>query len=202
MTRARGAGFTLVEAAIVLAIMGILLAVGMPAMSKWLLGRKAAAAAVFYQDGVAFARNQAIARNAASRVVLIENAANGQMDWRVDVCVPNLTAVCDDVTGTWSTTSSAVGGFTSVQRSAAAMPGDGEMTQSFTPSGATEIYFTPLGWVNGTVGSRLTRIDISPAASRAGAFRPLAVAVTLAGMASVCDPGAADHGTRKCPPSP
>jgi type IV fimbrial biogenesis protein FimT len=200
VNRAQGAGFTLVEAAVVVAIMGILLAVGMPPMSKWLLARKAAASAVFYQDGFAFARNQAIARNAASRLVLIENAANGQMDWRVDVCLPNLATPCDDGHGTWSTTSTAVAGFTSVQRSAAAMPGEGEIAQSFTPSGATEVYFNALGWVNGNVTPRLTRIGIAPAPNRANAFRPLAVAVTLGGIASVCDPAAAAHATRGCPP--
>jgi type IV fimbrial biogenesis protein FimT len=196
--RARGAGFTVVEAAVVLVIIGILMAVGMPSMSNFLLGRKAAAAAVFYQDGLAFARNQAIVHNSNSRLVLVENAANGQMDWRVDLCVQTTDVICDDDHGSWSTTSSPVLGFKSVLRSAAALPAESAMAQSFLPSGATEIYFTPLGWIDSRVTPRLTRIDLAP--TRANAFKPLAIVVTLAGIASVCDPNAVLHGTRRCPP--
>lgn len=196
----RARGFTFVEAALVVTIMGILLAVGMPSMSDWLLGRKAQAAAVFYQDGLAFARNQAIAHNSNSRLVLSANAANGQLNWRVDICQQTQDVQCDDEHGTWSSADSAVAGFRSVLRSAEAMPGEGALAQTLTPSGVTDIYFTPLGWVDGRVTPRLTRIDIAPAPAREGAFRPLAVAVTMAGIATVCDPRAAAHATRGCPP--
>jgi len=196
----RAGGFTLVEAAVVVAIMGIMLAIGMPSMSDWLLARKASAAAVFYQDGLAFARNQAIAHNSNSRLVLSENARSGQMDWRVDICQQTPDLQCDDDHGVWSSASSPVAGFRSVLRSAEAMPGEGQLSQSFLPSGATEIYFTPLGWVDARVSPRLTRIGINPATGHERAFKPLAVAVTLAGVASVCEPDAAAHSTRKCPP--
>lgn len=197
---ARRGGFTLVEAAVVVAIMGILLAMGMPAMSKWLLARRAASAAVFYQDGMVMARNQAIAHNSASRLALTENA-NGQMDWRVDICLPNLATPCDDDHGTWSTVDSAVAGFKSVGRSAQAMPGEADMAQSLAPSGATDVYFTPLGWVDARVAPRLASITIAPAARRQGAFPRTAVVLTLGGIAAVCNPDAADHTARKCPPS-
>ncbi|MFK3737485.1 pilus assembly FimT family protein [Massilia sp. TN1-12] len=205
VTRARSAGFTLVEAAVVVAVMGILLAVGMPSMSNLILGRKAAAAAVFYQEGLTLARNQAIARNVHSRLVLTENAANGQMDWRMDLCDPSNGDPCDAENGTWSGTDPLPAdagdpGFLSVQRSAVAMPSSDEMTQGFAPSGATTIYFTPLGWVDARIPARLQRLTISPGPQRRGAFKPLAVAVTLAGVASVCDPDAAVHAARGCPP--
>lgn len=205
MRRARGAGFTLVEAAVVVAVMGILLAVGMPSMSNLILGRKAAAAAAFYQEGLTLARNQAIARNANSRLVLTENAANGQMDWRVDLCKPRTDNPCDAENGEWSTADPLPAGaddptFVSVQRSAGAMPGSDEMRQDLAPSGATDVYFTPLGWVDARANPRLQRLTVSPGPAKRGAFRPLAVAVTLAGVASVCDPDAAAHAARGCPP--
>ncbi|MDN4051511.1 GspH/FimT family pseudopilin [Massilia sp. YIM B02763] len=203
--RARGAGFTLVEAAVVVAVMGILLAVGMPSMSNLILGRKAAAAAAFYQEGLTLARNQAIARNINTRLVLTENAANGQMDWRVDLCKPVDGDPCDADNGAWSGTetppaAAADPTFTSVQRSAVAMPGSDEITQGLAPSGATSIYFTPLGWVDARIPARLQRLTISPGPGRRGAFKTLTVAVTLSGVATVCDADAAAHVARGCPP--
>lgn len=200
-------GFTLIEAAVVVAIMGIVLAVGLPSMSNWLLGRKALAAAVFYQDGFALARNTAIAHNSHSRLVLSENAANGKMDWRVDICFPTSGIPCNDDTGGWSTTSAAAAGdpdpnqgFRSIARSARAMPGESDLSLDLNPSGATEVYFTPLGWIDTTVAPAVARIDLAPAPARANAFKPLSVALTLAGIASVCDPSAPAHDVRGCPP--
>lgn len=205
MSRARGAGFTLVEAAVVVAIMGILLAVGMPAMSNFILGRKATGAAEFYKEGLTLARNQAIARNAHSRLVLVENAANNQMDWRVDLCRPVDGDPCDNKNGAWTTTDALPAGavdqsFVSVQRSAVAMPGPDDMAQGFGDSGATDVYFTPLGWVDSRVAPRLQRMTIEPGPKRSGAFKPLAIAVTLAGVATICDPAAEPTAARGCPP--
>ena len=200
-------GFTLIEAAVVVAIMGIVLAVGLPSMSDWLLGRKALAAAVFYQDGFTLARNTAIAHNSHSRLVLTENATNGKMDWRVDICFPTSGTPCNDEVGGWSTAAAAADndpdpnqGFRSIVRSAQAMPGEGDLALAVNPSGATEVYFTPLGWVDTLVGPRLARIDLAPSLARAHAFQPLAVVPTLAGIASLCDPAAPAHDVRGCPP--
>ena len=208
MTHRRAAGgFTLIEAAVVVAIMAIVLAVGMPSMSNWLLGRKALAAAVFYQDGFTLARNTAIAHNSHSRLVLTENAANGKMNWRVDICFPTSATPCNDDTGSWSTATAAAGGdpdpnqgFRSIVRSAGTMPGEGDLAQAVSPSGATDVYFTPVGWVDTNVAPHLARIDLAPALARAHAFTPLAVVLTLAGIASICDPSAAAHDVRGCPP--
>jgi type IV fimbrial biogenesis protein FimT len=200
-------GFTLIEAAVVVAIMGIVLSVGLPSMSNWLLGRKALAAAIFYQDGIALARNAAIAHNSHSRLVLTENAANGKLDWRVDICFPATDTPCDDSVGGWSTTAAAADRdpdpnqvFRSIARSAQTMPGEGDLDLAVSPSGATAVYFTPLGWVDTTVAPHLARIDLAPAPARANAFAPLAVVLTLAGIASVCDPAAVAHDVRGCPP--
>ncbi|KQV40153.1 Tfp pilus assembly protein FimT/FimU [Massilia sp. Root335] len=208
MTRPRQArGFTLIEAVVVVAIMCIVLSVGLPSMSNWLLGRKALAAAVFYQDAFTLARNTAIAHNSHSRLVLTENAVNGKMDWRVDICFPTSGIPCNGDTGTWSTATTAADGdpdpdqvFRSIGRSAEAMPGEGDLALAVNPSGATEVYFTPLGWVDTSVAPRLARIGLAPALTRANAFAPLAVVLTLAGIATICDPSAAAHDVRGCPP--
>lgn len=192
-----------------MAILGILLAVGMPSMSNWMLSRKASDAAGFYRDGLALARSQAVAHNSASRLVLVDNA-NGQMDWRVDICFATRTQPCSDTTGSWSTASAAAGndpagttaGFRSLAGSAANLPADKAMVSSVEPTGAEAVYFTPLGWVDGRIAPSINRIGLTPSAKRDGAFAPMAVALTLAGVASICDPAAAAQSPRACPPLP
>lgn len=189
-----------------MAIAGILLAVGMPSMSNWMLARKAGGAAGFYKDGLTTARSQAVAHNSASRLVLVDNA-NGQMDWRVDICFPTRSVPCTDTTGSWSTASAAAGadpdqtgGFRSVVGSASSLPAANAMVSSVEPTGADDVYFTPLGWVDGRMSTPIARIKLAPSARRAGAFTPMAVALTLGGVATICNPGAAAHSPRQCPP--
>jgi len=200
-------GFTLIEAVVVVAIASVLLAVGMPSMSDWLLGRKALAAAVFYQEGFALARSTAIAHNSHSRLVLSDNAANGKLDWRVDICFPTGGVVCDDNGGGWSTVSAddandpdPAKAFRSIARSAEALPDADTLQQTVTPAGANEIYFTQLGWVDRTVGSRVARIDLAPSPLRHSAFKRLSVVVPLSGIAVVCETDASVNDARGCPP--
>jgi type IV fimbrial biogenesis protein FimT len=208
---ARRGGFTLVEALVVLAIMSLLIAAGMPAMSNWLVSTKAAAAGSFYADGLALARTQAVSHDSASRLVLVANTKNGQYDWRVDICYPTAALPCSNSSGTWSTTTTIAtpptgtpadaNGYKSVLRVADGLPDIGVMKVSLTPATATAAYFTPLGWVDATVDPRLERITLAPTAGagRARTFPTSAVALTLAGLAIKCNPNAADHDSLGCP---
>lgn len=203
-------GFTLIEALVVVAIMSIMLAIGMPSMSNWLLSRKAMSAAVFYQDGFALARNTAIAHNAHTRLVLTENATSGKLDWRVDLCFPVAdggVVRCDDNNSDWSTKDAWADNdpnksaqSKSVVRMATGMPTDDTLIQDVSPSGATEVFFTPLGWVDTTISQQVKAIDLSPSASRTSAFKPIRVALTLSGIASICDPSVQQPDARGCPP--
>jgi len=200
------AGFTFIEATVVMAVLGILLAVGIPSMSNWMLARKADDAAGFYKDGFMLARSQAVAHNSASRMVLIDNA-NGQMDWRVDICFPTPAVPCSDTSGSWSSASAAAGedpdqatGFRSVLRSAGTLPASTALVTTIDPVGADEVYFTPLGWVDSRISPRLKGIALAPSRFRTGAFTAMKVALTLGGIASVCNPGAAAHSPKGCPP--
>jgi type IV fimbrial biogenesis protein FimT len=199
-------GFTFIEVAVVLAILSILAAVAMPSMSNWMLARKAQNAAGFYKDGLALARSQAVAHNSASRLVLIDNA-NGQMDWRVDICFPTRSVPCSDSSASWSSaTVPATGdpdgaaGFTSVLRSAGTLPAANAVVTTTDPVNAEAAYFTPLGWLDGRVAPRLKLIKLAPARGRSAAFAPMAVALTLAGGASICNPDPAAASAKKCPP--
>jgi type IV fimbrial biogenesis protein FimT len=207
VTAPRSTGFTLTEALVALAVMGLLLGLGIPRMSNWLLASNAAAAAEFYAEGFTLARQQAVTHNSASRIVMTENPANGQMDWRVDICFPTGSVPCNDESGGWSTTSTVAdndpegaAGFKSVFRGAGSLPASAVLAQTLSPSGATDAYFTPLGWVDTTFSPRLVRIGLAPTTDHAGAFPASAVVLTLAGIATKCDPKAAAHDSRGCPP--
>ena len=201
-----GAGFTLVEAMVTLAVFAILLAVGVPRMADWVAATKAAAATQFYAEGLTLARAQALAHNSASRLVLSANAVSGQYDWRVDLCFPTPDAPCSDEAGDWSTTDDAVSpaqaagdGVKSIARSADALPGTDRLAVSTGPDDDTAVYFTPLGWVDTLAASRMMRIDLEPADADAAAFPAASVVLTLAGVAARCDPAAPAGDSRRCP---
>ena len=202
----RARGYTLVEVMVGIVILGILLAVGIPNMTHWVVANKARAASEFYLDGLSMARRQAVAHNARSRIVLTPNA-NGQYDWQVDLCFPVPGTPCTDDRGNWSTTTAAstgdpegAAGFRSVFRSASSLPTTDVLAPAVTPEGANAVYFTELGWVDTTIADRLTRLALSPGTALAGDVRAVALTVTLAGMASKCDPAVAAPDTRACLP--
>jgi type IV fimbrial biogenesis protein FimT len=201
------AGFTLMEAMIALAIMGVMLAVGLPNMSTWLRNSRAAAAAEFYADGIKLARGEALRHNSASRIVLTENARTGQMDWQVDICYPTAAVPCGPDSGCWSTRTAAAGGdqegangFLSVFRSADELPATTVLAQSFNPSGATDIYFTSLGWLDPAFAQQMRSLDLAPAPGHAGDFPASSLRISLAGLATKCDPTVAAGDSRMCPP--
>jgi len=202
--RARQGGFTIVESLITIAILGILLAVGVPNMSRWLGATAATGAAQFYAEGFTLARSQALANNSRSRLVFSDNDQSGQLDWRVDVCFPSADDACAAASTRWSTVEKAAtkpdGGEVatkSVSRSSATLPGTTVL--SVAPNDDSgEVYFTPLGWLDGA-SANVTRIDLTPAEGNADAFDDLAVVVTLAGAVVTCRPDVGAGDSRRCP---
>lgn len=199
-------GFTLVEAMIALAILATLLAIGMPRMADWVASTRAASATEFYMEGMALARAQALAHNGASRLVLVPNTVSGQFDWRVDMCFPTPDDPCDDDGGDWSTLEDAVkplqdagDGVKSLVRRADALLDTGRLSVSSGPDEASAVYFTPLGWVNTIVGTRMMRIDLAPVADSGTEFPATSVVLTLAGVAARCSPDAGVGDSRRCP---
>ena len=199
-------GFTLLESLVALAILGGILAFGAPRMAAWVSATRAAAASQFYAEGFALARAQALSHNSASRLVLSENA-NGQLDWQVDICFPRPETPCNEDSGSWSTATApaerdpeGAAGFKSVLRSAESLPGLDVLVQTIGPEDADSVYFTPVGWVDTTVSPRIARIDMEPAENHAGDFPASAVVLTLAGIATKCQPDAGDSDPHRCPP--
>jgi type IV fimbrial biogenesis protein FimT len=200
-------GFTLIEAMLVLVILGILLSFGVPRMTLWTLSGKAAGATEFYAEGFKLARQQALSHHAASRMVLTTNAGNGQMDWQVDLCFPMPGVPCNNESGNWSSTMApadgdpeGAAGFRSVFRSASALPSAALLQPSVLPEGSNSVYFNALGWVDTTFLQTLNRIQFDPVASDAGRLHASALVVSLAGSVIKCDPGVAASDARACPP--
>lgn len=205
LTANRSAGFTLVELMVAIAIMGTLLAVGIPNMTSWVLSNKARGASEFYAEGLATARREAITRNAASRFVLSPNA-NGQLDWQVDVCFPVPGTPCSADSGSWSTVATAADNdpnaatpYKSIFRAANALPNADALVPTLQPQGSTGVYFTALGWVDTTDAQRLTRLTLTPAARLRDGIATVALAIPLGGVVAKCNPDVAAPDSRACP---
>jgi type IV fimbrial biogenesis protein FimT len=74
------------------------------------------------------------------------------------------------------------------------------LVPSTVPDGATQIYYTALGWVDPVVGNRLASLRLDPAQAYAADVPPVALVVTLAGMPTKCNPTLPSSDSRGCPP--
>ena len=205
--RRRQSGVTLIELLVTITIFGIMLAIGIPNASRWLLANRARGASEFYAEGFSLARRQAVAHNAFSRISLTPNVNTGQMDWQVDICFASQAAQCTDAQGAWSTTDApsagdpeGAAGWKSVFRAADALPPAEILQPTTQPAGSSQVYYTPLGWVDPQFANRLASLRLDPSTAFADEVHPVALVVTLAGMATKCNPTLPDTDNRGCPP--
>lgn len=200
-------GFTLIELLVTITVFGIMLAIGIPNASNWLLTNRARGASEFYAEGFSMARRQAVSHNAFSRISLTPNTNTGQMDWQVDICFVGVNAACAPDDAGWSTTAAAAAndpqgaaGFKSVFRSADALPSSEVLLPTTLPVGTSQVVYTATGWVDTTFAQRLTQLRLDPASKYAHEVPVVALVVTLAGMATKCDPTLDASDNRACPP--
>jgi type IV fimbrial biogenesis protein FimT len=184
-------GFTLIEVLVALAVLGILIALGVPTMGEWLQAQRIRAGAEAIVNGMQVARGEAIKQNLPV-VFGLEPPTTG---WTV--CTASL-APCDSTTP--------AGGYIQ-NRSGQEGSRDAQVLQ--TPAGATLVTFSPLGAVlsnnlDGTLP--LTQIDVynnDPAlcSANGGTTRCLRVVVSAGGSIRMCDPtpGIVAPDTRACP---
>ncbi|MCX7142957.1 MAG: type II secretion system protein [Proteobacteria bacterium] len=212
------AGFSLVELMIAIAIVGIMIALGMPMLSTSVERARVNSIADFYLDGLRLAREGALQKSGGSRFVLTQNA-NGQYDWQVDWCFPTTTRPCDAAGNTrWSKPTVAATGDVnlanpsfSVFRTADSQPPATKVTTTLSDRAGNvgnvfSVYFNAQGWVNTNVqpNLRMLRFDADPSFNQNAVkdVRSAAIVVNLSGIPVRCDPDIdpATGNARACSP--
>lgn len=178
------AGFSLVELLITLAVLGIVMALGLPNISVWIQNTQLKTAAEGVVSGLQLARSEALRRNVSVRFSLVDSLANGcalsatGTSWVVSVADP--TGACgvapsDDPPQI-------------VQKKSGA---EGAPNATVAGVGGTTAVFNGLGRLAG-VGN-LTQINISnptggACKAAAGPMRCLGILIGTGGQVRMCDP--------------
>ena len=180
-------GFSLVELMITLAVLGMLLAIGLPNMGTWLQNTQIRNAAESINSGLNFARAEAVKRNTTVRFQLVNDMTNtcqivsDGKNWVVSLDAT--TANCDAEPS--DTVLPRI-----LQKRASS---EGSPNAQITATGGTAVLFNGLG--RATIGS-LTQIDVRNLANGAcktptgtEPMRCLRIQVSTGGQVRMCDPG-------------
>jgi type IV fimbrial biogenesis protein FimT len=166
-------GFTIVELMITIAVMGILLVAGVPAMRGVIENSRIRAGGEALKYGLTLARNEAVRRNAQVDFAVVDTG------WEVRTVV---------------------GG--EVLHQGSGQEGAGGLQLTLAPDGADTVTFDPFGRVmdpNPDGLEPFTQIDVA-AANPPGVpgYRPLRIQVLDSGVARLCDPAAGDDDPQAC----
>jgi type IV fimbrial biogenesis protein FimT len=195
MLTSRNRGFTIIEVLVVITVMGILLAVGLPAYAIWAQNLRIRSAAESVQSGLQIARATAIARNTQAILVFqpaslsyfvytVPNPGTPPTDWQ-DPYLDNPLLV--DVIRRHNAADDAAGMGVTFK--------DGNYMVAFSPLGATA--------ANPDGSNRLELVQITSATSTDGGIRPLRIVINAGGSTLMCDPKVTDPAdARVCPASP
>ena len=174
--RAQAAGFSLVEILVSMAVLGTLLAVGLPSYLTWMQNAQIRTAAESISNGLQVAKNEAIRRNA-----------------RVQFQLTNLTA--------WQINLASDPGGTPIQARAHEEGSANAIVTMFPDNTATTVTFNSLGRVvsNADGTTTLTRVLIENPVLNTTDMRPLNVVIPQYGGVRMCDPKVAAGDPRGCP---
>lgn len=179
LTRVRGGGFSLIELMIAIAVLGALLATGVPAFMNWIQNSQIRVAAESVRNGLQLARTEAVRLNTRVRFQLTDSTETG---WRVN---PLDDPDRDPPIGIRTHGD-----------------GSGNVVVTVFPAGSAEVVFEPLGTVFTTGGTApMSSIDFSnPLITSTDDRRDLRVVISVNGTAKMCDPKVLATGDpRKCP---
>ena len=157
-------GVTLTELLIGIAILGILIAAGLPSYTAWIQNTQIRTAAESVLNGMQLARNEAVRRNLNVQLVLA-----AQSSWTISV--PS----------------------TAEQIQARTFgAGSKNVTVTPTPGAATTITFSPLGRVvaNADASAAITQLDFDVPTTilSAAESRDLRIVIGAGGNVRMCDP--------------
>lgn len=181
MPALRNRGFTLIELIVVIAITGILLALGLSGYRTWISNTRVRTATESIQNGLLLAKSEAIRRNNKVRFDLTAN----------DPTVTNVNTVTASSTGTnWIVRVNQTTTFTSSDfiqgRSAAEGSLSTTINASAAATGCTQqatLIFNGIGNLNPVPASKVC-FDVAAT----GADRPLRITVETGGAIRMCDP--------------
>ena len=180
-------GFTLIELMIAVSLLGVLLAIGVPAMRDWITNTQINTAAEAINNGLQLARSEAVRRNTNVHFTLGTNSA-----WIVGcetIQADNDGDGVDDCPGIIQTRLAV------------------ETTQvivNVTPAGAGMVTFGPLGrvTVNADTSQPITQLDVSvPDSVIDPAVRRDMRVLVSGGSVRLCKPSLSlSNDPRACPP--
>lgn len=193
-------GMSLIEALIGLAIMGILIAIGLPSMATWLNNSQIRTAGETMLAGLTLARIEAVRRNQVVRFQLVSNLTSGCViaasgtSWVVSQDDP--TGLCDQAA------SDTVAPRIIQTRSGA----EGTVRAVIAAATAGTVHFNGLGRVTSPGGAlNMTQLAISnPSGGTCehvdgGDMRCLRIDISIGGEAKMCDPAVTDASDpRRC----
>jgi len=161
-------GFTLIEAMIAIAVLAVLLVMALPVAREFMLNQRIRTAAEAFQNGLQYARAQAIQQN--TKVEFVVGAGS---TWVVQLA--------SDATQL---------------RSRPSEEGTVGVVVVATPGDATKVTFDGFGRTtpNTPVSSRLTRlgIDLDSSLLPAAKTRELQIDIGVGGETRMCDPNVSD----------
>ncbi len=189
-------GVTLVELMVGLAIVGILLAVGVPSFSGWIQNTQVRTAAESILSGLQLARAEAVRRNELIRFTLTD--ATGLTGWTVG-CV-NFTIPPDDRCPASIQSRSANDGSVNARVGisvAAVQDYSAPIAAGTDMTGVEGVTFNGLGRIPAAnIGTDITRIDLSNAVTTD--VRKLIIVVTTGGQVRMCDAALDSSDSQGC----
>lgn len=206
LTAHRQRGVSLVEGIIALAIMGILMAMAVPAFGPWITGTRIRATAESMLAGLQYARSEATTRNTQVRFQTTTSLdascafSTTSANWLVDVVTADIN---DLVEGRCNAAPSDTVAPTILQVRSATETGTGVVIAS----GASQIIFNGLGRqvpIAPATAAANVSIDITPEATRGacvasgGKVTCLRIVVTPGGLVRMCNPAAASSDPQAC----
>jgi type IV fimbrial biogenesis protein FimT len=175
---ARARGFTLLEAMIVVAVMAILLALGVPSYQVWIQNLQIRTAAESIVAGMALAKNEAIRRNL--NVTLTMDTVPGT-GWKINMA--------DDVDG-------------APLQARSGDEGSRNVDATVLPDGAFRVTFNGLGRIATNVdrSDPMTQIDLdNQMIADPTARRKLRIVIPTGGGVRLCDKQVVAPDSRACP---
>ncbi|MEN3363881.1 MAG: type fimbrial biosis protein FimT [Burkholderiales bacterium] len=187
-------GVTLVELAIVMAVLGLLLAMGVPSLTGFIANQRIRGAAHTVLSALQQAREEAVRRNSTVRLSLVNTDTN--------TCVlsnagPHIVVSQQNPAGKCAAVPSETNGPQIVK----VIRADRESNTSFAARDGngdpqSSIAFNGFGRVDTSAGGWVSQIDVKmPTVST---VRPLRVRISTAGEIGICDPAARTNDPRSC----